>query len=197
MFNKCIRKITCMPVTVLSVWFLLFMVPGVRGENGYLPVNIQAESILCYPYKDIYTAAFTGFSKTPITAASAFVPAFSPLLPLNKSTPAIDAFLWKKPPGSITGSLNYFIIHPENGNSVSPEENRLFKNLMKLMLFNGKNPFSSNNILLFKKARFFRSYYSIHIHIYTNFDEIETIKSLKNIESIVPGINLTLRTETK
>jgi len=184
-------------VAVLSVWFLLFTVSGVRGEDGHLPVNIQAESILYYPYKDIYTAVSTGFSKTPVAVASAFVPVFSPLLPLNKGTPVIDTFLWQKPPGPVTGSLNYFIIHPGNGNSVSPEENRLFENLMKLILLNGKNPFSSNNILLFKKARFFRSYYSMYIHIYTNFDEIETIESLKNIESIVPGINLTLRTETK
>ncbi len=179
----------------LSAWFLLFAASGARGECPHLPFILRTESVLYYPCKNMHRPAFMGLENISVTAASARVSAVLPLLPLYKAAPEIDdPFLSEKPSGVSSGSLNYFITHPGNGNSRHPEENRLFEDLMQLIFLNGKNVFSSNNILLFKDARFFRSYYSIYIYIYTNFDDIERIESLKNIETVVPRINLTIRT---
>ncbi len=185
-------------VASLVTWVFIFMAHGARGENWFDPAGIRTLSALYYPFQYLYSLGYVAGEDEAPSAPPVLVPAFPLLFPLNKITQGTyTRLLMEEPSESRIGNHNYLITQPINTKSESVPADRLIENIIQYISINGKNPFSSNKILLLKDAQFFRSYYNIYIYIYTNFDDVETLESLKNIDILVPRVNLTVRTGTK
>jgi len=185
-------------VVVALVTWLIFTAYGARAENRFVTEGIKTLSDPYYPFQDLYSLGFVAYEDETPSGLPVLLPS-SPLLFLaNNIAPGTHPrLLTAESSKSTIGNCNYFITQPINTKSESVQADRLIENIIRYISINGKNPFSSNKILLLKDAHFFRSYYNIYVYIYTNFDDVETLESLKNIDILVPRVNLTVRTGTK
>lgn len=194
-FKTCIKNVTIIPVAALAVWLFVFATAGAWGEDGYIPSGTRIETSPCYLSQDLFRSGLIASDDGISSVATILVPAFTPLFPSRKIVPwTCTAFLMEKSSESTIDSHNYLITQPVNVSGESAQSSNLIENLVQHIFTNGKTPFPFNKILLFKNARLFKSYYNIYIHIYTNFDDIETLESIKNIGTLIPRVNLTVRT---
>jgi hypothetical protein len=173
----------------VAIWFFLLPVTGAWCGNTQICETSRTVQSTCTVLQDSLKPGFFSMQYT-YSSLRPPLPALQPLTPHSPSiVQSVAPVLSERP---VRPRNETTVIQPESTGEKHEKLPPLIENFLQIFN-NGKNPFASNKIILIKDAPFLRSYFSIYIYIYTDFDEIDAFESLKNIGTIVPKLNLTIR----